>query len=265
MASRDVLPPLVRIPAGTFVMGAGDGEPDERPAHTVYLDEFLIGAHPVTHGEYARFVRETGYRPPSIDEPPLVVLHGGEVAVRRFREIGARYAWINGQPPPELYAHPVTLVRWEDAVAYCRWLADRTRLPIRLPTEAEWEKAARGGLDGQPYPWGARLDPSYANYLTDPATKLNHGTSPVGRYPPNGYGLYDVAGNVWEWVADWYDPRYYAVSPPRNPPGPAAGSLRVVRGGAWVVEDARQLRCSYRHKVPDDTYSYSIGFRISCA
>ncbi len=265
MSGRDLLPPLVRIPAGTFIMGAEDGEPDERPPHTVYLDEFLIGAYAVTHLEYARFVRDTGYRPPMVDDLPLVVLHGGDEAIRTFRTIAVRFQWVNGQPPPPLRQHPVTLVRWEDAAAYCRWLADRTRLPIRLPTEAEWEKAARGGLEGQPYPWGEGADPSRANYLADPSSKLNHGTQPVGTFPPNGYGLYEMAGNVWEWVADWYDPHYYAVSPPRNPPGPPSGHLRVVRGGAWVVTDPRQLRCSYRHKVPADTYSYSIGFRIACS
>lgn len=265
MAGRDLLPPLVRIPAGTFVMGAEDGEADERPPHPVYLDEFLIGACAVTHGEYARFVRETGYRPPGIDDLPLVVRHGGKAAIERFRALGERYAWTNGQPPPGLEKHPVTLVRWEDAAAYCRWLAERTRLPVRLPTEAEWEKAARGGLDAQPYPWGARLDPGCANYLANPSSAFNHGTCPVGTYPPNGYGLYEVVGNVWEWVADWYDAQYYARSPLRNPLGPLSGHLRVVRGGAWVVADPRQLRCSYRHKVPADTYSYSIGFRIACS
>lgn len=263
--ANDLLPDLVRIPAGSFLMGSDEGEEDERPRHQVYLDEFYLGARQVTNEEYARFVTETGHRPPGIDALPLVVSHGGRDVERVFRQIAAAYLWPDGRPRADRLSHPVTLVRWQDAVAYCRWLANAAKLPIRLPTEAEWEKAARGGLDGQPYPWGSQIGLELANYLIDPSLKFARGTQPVGSYPPNGYSLYDMAGNVWEWVADWYDPAYYASSPPRNPPGPADGRLRIVRGGGWVDADVRRVRCSYRHKVPDDTYSYSIGFRVACS
>jgi formylglycine-generating enzyme required for sulfatase activity len=104
-----------------------------------------------------------------------------------------------------------------------------------------------------------------ANYLREPALRAVQGTTRCRSYPPNAWGLFDMTGNVWEWVSDWYDPQYYATSPARNPTGPDYGHLRVLRGGGWLVVDVRMLRCSYRHKVPPDTYSYAIGFRVACS
>jgi formylglycine-generating enzyme required for sulfatase activity len=103
-----------------------------------------------------------------------------------------------------------------------------------------------------------------ANFLVDPALKPTHGTTPCRSYPANPYGLFDMSGNVWEWVYDWYDPRYYGTAAARNPTGPPLGYLRLVRGGSWLVADVRMLSCSHRHKVPPDTYSYAIGFRVAC-
>jgi formylglycine-generating enzyme required for sulfatase activity len=256
---------MVRIPAGEFVMGSDDGDEDERPAHTVHLDEYSVGVQPVTHRQYARFVRDTGYRPPAVYELPLIVTNGGRDRERLFRRLGAQYVWPDSQPPPERLDHPVTLVRWEDAAAYCKWLAELAGRPIRLPSEAEWEKAARGGLERCRYPWGNELDPLRANFLTDPSLKMTHGTTPARAFSPNGYGLYDVVGNVWEWVADWYASDTYQSAPERNPRGPADGRLRLLRGGGWPVSDIRMLTCTHRHEVPPDTYSYSIGFRIACS
>ena len=260
----DLLPEFAVVPSGDFLMGAEDADEDERPSHRVHLDEFLIGVHPVTQEEYARFVHDTGHRAPAIYELPLVVTAGGRERERAFRAAGEPYVWLDSAPPKDRLDHPVTLVRWDDAGAYCAWLSGASGRTVRLPTEAEWEKAARGGLDAKRYPWGDRLDRNQANFLVDPSLKTVRGTSRCRTYPPNGYGLFDVAGNVWEWVQDWHSPTYYASSPLNSPAGPPEGTLRVLRGGSWLSADVRMLSCSHRHCVPPDTYSYGIGFRIAC-
>jgi formylglycine-generating enzyme required for sulfatase activity len=242
-------------------MGAADAEEDERPVHRVVVSEFFIGRFPVTQDEYARFVRATGHPAPLVRGMPLITQGGRESL---FRELATPYAWPGQDPPSGHGSHPVVLVRHEDAQAYCAWLGQTLGRVVRLPTEAEWEKAARGGLEGLRYPWGHEIDPSRANYLADGSTKRLRGTRPTGTYPPNGYGLYDVCGNVWEWVSDWYAPDWYGLAEDQDPRGPEAGNMRIVRGGSWVNEDAAMLRCAYRHKVPPDTYAYSVGFRIVC-
>jgi len=261
----DLLPQFALIPAGDFVMGSDDSEPDERPAHRVHLDDFLLAVHPVTNAEYRRFVRETGHRAPAIYELPLVVTAGGPERERSFRTNGQPYVWLDSEAPEDRLDYPVTLVRWEDASAYCAWLSGATGRLIRLPTEAEWEKAARGGLEGKRYPWGDSVDRQNANFLDDPSAKSGQGTTPCRSFAANAYGLFDMAGNVWEWVQDWHSVSYYATSPQHAPAGPRAGTLRVVRGGSWLASDTRMLSCSHRHKVPPDTYSYGIGFRVACS
>jgi sulfatase modifying factor 1 len=255
-------PDLARIPPGDFLMGAGDGEDDERPVHRVFVSEFFIGRFPVTQDEYARFIRATGHPAPAIGDLPLVAL-GARDAL--FRELAAPYVWDNDRPPPGYGSHPVVLVRYDDALAYCRWLSEAIGRLVRLPTEGEWEKAARAGTDGLRYPWGNDIDASRGSFLTDRSLKRQRGTRLTGTYPPNAYGLYDMSGNVWEWTADWYASDYYGLGEMRDPRGPESGSMRIVRGGSWVNDDVSMLRCAYRHKVPPDTYAYSVGFRIVCA
>jgi formylglycine-generating enzyme required for sulfatase activity len=254
------LPLAARIAAGEFVMGADDGEDDERPPHRAFVDEFAIGIFPVTNAEYAEFVRETGHPSPGVRALPLMV---SDALESDFRSLAAAYFWTNGTPPEGRERHPVTLVGFHDAVAYCAWLAHKIGKPVRLPTEAEWERAARGGLESKRFPWGDTLDAASAHFLPVAAAKAERGTAPVGSYPPNGFELHDMAGNVWEWVSDWYSPDYYARAQFTNPQGPEGGLMRIVRGGAWVNADTRYLRCAYRHKVPPDSYAYSIGFRIA--
>ena len=242
-------------------MGAADAEEDERPVHRVHVSEFFIGRFPVTNDEYARFVQATGHAAPVVGALPLIALSGRELV---FRELAAPYVWENDQPPAGHGSHPVVLVRHDDALAYCQWLSDAIARTVRLPTEAEWEKAARGGTEGVRYPWGNDIDSSRGNFLTDRSTKHQRGTRPTGTYPPNAYGLYDVCGNVWEWVGDWYSPDYYGLGEMLDPRGPQSGNMRIVRGGSWVNDDMTMLRSAYRHKVPPDTYAYSMGFRIVC-
>ncbi len=219
------VPEMITIPAGEFLMGSADSHSqahscerpqrwhhldldaceDEKPQHGVYLDEYAIGKYPVTNAEYAVFVQDSGHRAPN--------------------------HWEGGRPPRGKERHPVVNVSWHDAVAYCRWLRQKTGQDWRLPTEAEWEKAARG-TDGRIYPWGDDFDMMRCNTEEGGAGD----TTPVGAYSPHGdspYGCADMAGNVWEWVADWYDEKYYTSAPARNPTGPSSGTFRVVRGGSW--------------------------------
>lgn len=257
---EELLPRFVEIPAGEFVMGAADGDDDERPVRPVALDRFHIAMHQVTNAQYGEFVRNTGHRAPDVRDLPSFVAPAAEAA---FRELASPYVWRGGDLPRDRGLHPVTLVTHADAVAYCVWLGTRLGRAVRLPSEAEWERAARGGADGRRYPWGDQVDPSRSNFLPDSALKRMRGTRPVGTFPANGFGLHDMAGNVWEWVADWYAHDAYRTAGDGNPGGPTSGAMRVLRGGSWVTHDVLQLRCAYRHKVPPDTYAYSIGFRVA--
>jgi formylglycine-generating enzyme len=242
-------------------MGAADADADERPVHRVHVSEFFIGRFEVTNDEYARFVRATGHPAPILRALPLVATGGRDTV---FKELATPYQWTDYDPPAGRGSHPVVLVGFDDAMAYCRWLSETTERAVRLPTEAEWEKAARGGLDGRRYPWGDDIDSSRCNFLEDPGAKNRRGTKPTGMYAPNAFGLCDVVGNVWEWVSDWYGSEYYGGDDMKDPTGPASGNMRIVRGGSWVNDDVTMLRCAYRHKVPPDTYAYSIGFRVVC-
>jgi len=257
---EELLPRFVEIPAGEFMMGAADGEDDEQPVRAVVLDRFHIAMHPVTNAQYAEFVRNTGHRAPDVRDLPSFVSPTAEAA---FRELASPYVWRGGDLPRDRGLHPVTLVTHADAVAYCVWLGTRLGRAVRLPSEAEWERSARGGVDGRRYPWGDEIDPSRSNFLPDSGLKRLRGTRPVGTFPGNGFGLHDMAGNVWEWVADWYRPDAYGTLGDANPSGPVSGTMRLLRGGSWVTHDVLQLRCAYRHKVPPDTYAYSIGFRVA--
>ena len=229
---------MALIPAGDFQMGDSfnEGSSDERPVHTVYIDAFYIDVYEVTNAQYKKFMDATGYKsPPFWDD-------------YRFNA-------------PD---RPVVGVSWHDAVVYADWAGKR------LPTEAEWEKAARGGLVGKRYPLGdtiTRDDANYDHWGTGGKDIWPY-TSPVGSFAPNGYGLYDMAGNVYEWVADWHAPDYYAYSPGSNPKGPNSGSSRVLRGGSWhdaLAEDhgTSCLRVATRYSSGPTFEFYYIGFRCA--
>ncbi|WP_447975219.1 formylglycine-generating enzyme family protein [Nitrospira sp. Kam-Ns4a] len=258
--------PMVLIPAGPFLRGspAGQGDPDEQPQRTIELDAFYLDQHEVTNRRYQAFLKATGHRVPEhCCDPGYNLWQGTEIA-------------------PALLDHPVVNVDWFDAEAFCRWAGKR------LPTEAEWEKAARGA-DGRLYPWGNEWDRTRANgvaywaekdfatpeeakawwadsgaeiierrgihgLLTLPVTALEAGATPTG--------ILHLAGNVWEWVADWYDPAAYAAAPAKNPKGPAAGEYKVTRGGSWL-NHRHFLRTTARDGSRPLMRNHGTGFRCA--
>lgn len=216
---------MVLVAAGEFWMGSDDGNDDEKPRHPVDLDAYYIDRYEITNGLYQRFMEATN-RP------------------------GPRYwsdSHLNGA------SQPVVGVSWYDAERYCRWVGKR------LPTEAEWEKAARGD-DGRRYPWGEQWDSSRANSKESQRNK----PAPVGSYPSgvSPYGAHDMAGNVWEWVADWYAKDGYERSPRRNPRGPETGPWKVLRGGSWGYLPSL-LRTTGRLSIMPDLQNTVIGFRCA--
>jgi len=209
---------MVYLQGGDFLMGDDSGKTSERPVHTVTLSPFYIDACEVTVRQYAVFLEETGRETPAFWHPEL-------------------------DRPDD----PVVGVSWYDAAAYAAWAGKR------LPTEAEWEFAARGGKPGTTFPWGDDPDRKHANFSSP-------GIAPVKRFEPNGYGIYDMAGNVWEWCSDWYDETYYQVSPGGNPKGPVTGAFKILRGGAWYSNE-EQVRTANRYYALPDSSSFHNGFR----
>jgi formylglycine-generating enzyme required for sulfatase activity len=318
LAAQEPPSGMALVPAGEFWQGRvyrtlieeldmiARARIDDVPAHLVYLDAFYIDKYEASNADYAKFVEATGHAKP--------------------------YFWIGGQVPAGKEKWPVYDVSWDDATAYCSWAEKR------LPTESEWEKAARGGTDKLRFPWGDALlmppargrgaapvasaappskddpggtsalaqavsaappskdDPGGTSALaqppaanTEPArgrgtppptqagggrrgggvgTKMAHygvsdGPLQVGSFPPNAFGIYDMVGNVGEWVQDWYDPNYYAVSPDRNPKGPKTGRYRVWRGDTWAATDERNLAVNYRQFDWQSDRTVTVGFRCA--
>ena len=274
----------VLIPAGTFTMGDafGEGYPadGEGPAHTVRLDAFRIDTTAVTNRMFAAFVDATGYRTEAeaygtsavfhllVDAPEADILGRADRAPWWLNVRGADWAHPAGAKSSweDVPDHPVVHVSHHDALAYCRWAGRR------LATEAEWEYAARGGLEGKRYAWGDELTPGgehrcniwQGTFPTSNTRDDGHlGTAPVRTFPPNGYGLYEVAGNVWEWCADWFLPKYYRNSPEDNPQGPTIGAGRVMRGGSYLCHESycNRYRVAARTSNTPDSSSGNCGFR----
>lgn len=228
---------MVLIPAGEFTMGSTREEAkyifelnprissedwfyDEQPSHQVYLDSFYLDKYEVTNKEFKKFVNETGYIPKG-----------------KWEKICSAYENSDHLPAVGL--------TWLDANSYAKWSGKR------LPTEAEWEKAVRGGKDGFIYPWGNKVDTTKANLQN------SNGPKPVGSYPSNGFGIYDMVGNAQEWCSDWYSADYYQKSPYQNPRGPKNGDYHVVRGGSWYLNYLFYARCAFRTYV-DTAYTSII-------
>jgi len=220
--------PFSRIAAGTFLMGSDSGQEDERPVHAVHVDGFEMAIYAVTRVEYARFLDDTGHEHPRDWTDPDFA--GDDL--------------------------PVVGVSWHDAVAYCAWRT-ATGNAERLPTEAEWERAARGGADGRAFPWGDEIP----SWIPDGGRGPLKGPWPVGLGEPNEFGLYGIAANVHEWCADWHDREYYATSPSANPRGPAAGVRRASRGGSWR-HAVTISRCAARSKIAPSFRYTDYGFRV---
>jgi formylglycine-generating enzyme required for sulfatase activity len=229
---------MVYVPAGNFSMGSNSGYTDQQPLHTVYLDAFLIDKTEVTNAMYSKCVQTKACQPPSHNSSYTHISYFGN----------SQYA-----------DYPVVYVDWNDAQAYCKWAG------VSLPTEAQWEKAARG-TDGRTYTWG-NSDPSsnLLNYNGNVGDTTAVGSYPSGASP---YGALDMAGNVWEWLNDWYGETYYANSPSSNPTGPTSGQYRVVRGNAWAAVPSCGFvttvqRCNDDQTDSQGFYGGDIGFRCA--
>ncbi|MFN7922013.1 MAG: SUMF1/EgtB/PvdO family nonheme iron enzyme [Bryobacteraceae bacterium] len=227
---------MVSIPAGKFTMGrtklTSDDQTkmrpivllDDRPTHEVEIDAFLLDKTEVTNDQYAKFAGTTKRAVP--------------------------YHWVNSRVPPGEEQYPVYNVDWEDASAYCAWAGKR------LPTEAEWERAARGGKEGADFPNGDKLDSKQARY------GVQTGPGAVAQFAANGFGLFDMAGGVSEWVADWFEREYYKASPAKNPRGPETGVYKVIRGGAWS-DAAPRCTVFFRNWVRPNQKTPNLGFRCA--
>lgn len=252
---------MVLIPAGTFLMGSPNTSSypqDETPQHEVELDGFFIDRYEVTNQAFAEFLNARGASAAFAKERPGWVVIRNDLALEEKRQWWpTEIEWADGSYRAvagfELF--PVLSVSWYAADAYCRWIGKS------LPTEAEWEKAARGGLEKKDYPWGSEVPTG--GVIFKRAWRSNAYPAPaeqVGNYHPNAYGLYDMAGNVSEWCSDWYDPNSYRVSPRRNPKGPASGLQKVIRGGSWAGTSSLLRVADRTAALPSDLNS-GVGFR----
>jgi formylglycine-generating enzyme len=234
-------PSLVRIPEGWFLMGSDSGQDCERPVHRVWVDSFLLAARQVTNAEYERFLYATSAAPPPFWPPPF---------------------WKD--PHFDHPEQPVAGVSWHEAAHYCEWLSSQTGRHFRLPTEAEWERAGRGGLEQKQFPWGDEPPQSLPDY----EKRWQTGPERVARYAPNVFGLYDIGDNVHEWCSDWYDPNYYVTSPEHNPQGPEHCPMKPARkssrGGSWR-HHIKVARCSARSSIPPEFQYADYGFRVSAS
>lgn len=291
---------MVWVPGGSFYMGSEDADSrrDEQPVHLVTVDGFWMDKYEVTNEEFEKFAKASGYltiaeRKPDPKDfpgvPPENLQAGSVVFEPPPGEVPLNNHWVwwkyvpgaNWRHPEGPQSdikgrekHPAVHICWDDAAAYCRWASKR------LPTEAEWEYAARGGLDRKVYPWGNERNPGGKWLMNTWQGKFPHEntkednfavTAPAGSYPPNGFGLYDMAGNVFEWCADWYTPDYYSRSPEKNPPGPDTSNdpnepnvaKRVHRGGSWLCSElySTNYRVAAREKASTDTGLSHTGFR----
>ena len=273
------------LEGGVFLMGTDDDEgfpaDGEGPVREVRVNPFYIDATTVTNKQFSRFVKESGYETEAERFGWSFVFHllvPPEIARKlKHKVVGVEWWWKvpgaswkapegRGTHVRERMDHPVTHVSWHDAMAYCAWAGKR------LPTEAEWEFAARGGLVQQKYAWGNELTPEGQHMCNIWQGEFPHtntaedgfiGTAPARAFPPNGYGLYNVAGNVWEWCWDWFSPDYHLTASRDNPAGPPSGVNRVMRGGSYLCHASycNRYRVAARTSNTPDSSTGNMGFR----
>ena len=252
---------LALIPAGEFMMGSPEAEAgaraNEHPQHRVRITKpFYLGTYSVTRGEFAKFVAATNYKTLAETSGKGGSGYAGGTGTHGIVQ-KPEYNWRN-TGFAQTDEHPVVNVSWADAVAFCKWLSDQEGKTYRLPTEAEWEYACRAGITTS-YFFGdnpqdlAKLAQTYASAGY---------TVPVGSFPPNHFGLFDMSGNAWQWTADWYALDYYKLSPPADPQGPPEVAVRVARGGGWL-NSPTQCRCAFRDAVDPAYCDCNIGFRVA--
>ena len=240
---------MTLIPAGKFLMGSQGWGEFEGPIHEVHIDDFLIDKSPVTNHEFAQFVNQTKYKTTAETNGLATGYENGEMKVI----LGLCWKSYYNE---ERKDHPVVLVSWYDANEYATWAGKR------LPSEAEWEKAARGGLDQTLYPWGNNEpDNSICNFGKQ--TKDYPPTTEIKSFPPNEFGLYDTAGNVWNWCADWFSENFYSVGEYLNPKGAKMGVTKVRRGASFNIIQTFRLRCANRGAYDPKSYAINIGFRCA--
>lgn len=280
----DAPPGMASIPAGSFQMGDtfGEGTSSELPVHSVYVDGFYMDKYEVTNDKMVQVMQwayDAGKLTVSVSS--VKNAQGNQQELLYLDDVGCRIIWDGsafGIKSTKGAGYPCVEVSWYGSVAYCNyrsemegrtpcynlsdWSCNYNANGYRLPTEAEWEKAARGSLNGKRFGWGDSIDYSKANYDFAPAYKTGEHpyTSPVGSFAPTGYGLYDMAGNVWEWCGDWRDDAYYVSSPATNPRGASLGSHRVTRGGCWSNPDG-YCRSAYRGSAVPAYATHTVGFR----
>jgi sulfatase modifying factor 1 len=229
-AGNFIEPRLVTIPGAWFLMGSNSGQDCERPIHRVWIDAFQLAATQITNAQYQCFLKATGLKPPPF------------------------WSDKNFNDPHQ----PVTAVSWFESSQYCDWLSLQTGRSYRLPREGEWERAARGDLEQNDFPWGNGTPQSLPDY----AVRWLTGPERVAQYAPNDFDLFNMCDNVHEWCSDWYDPDYYAVSPEKNPRGPEGGKRKASRGGSWR-HHVKVSRCSARSSIPPEFQYADYGFRVA--
>jgi formylglycine-generating enzyme required for sulfatase activity len=254
---------MLSIPGGTFPMGDTfeDNADDKTLVHSVTLDSFYIGKYEVSNAEFAAFLNEEGNQ--TEGDVEWLDISSSDCQIEKPGD-----AYL---PKSGMGNHPVVMVSWYGATAYAAWLAKKTGENFRLPTEAEWEYAAREG--GRKVRFGNGMDvadPSQMNFNADESYQEDYSvvgeyeteTVAVSSFYPNRLGIYNMSGNVWEWCSDWYDPDYYNESPSHNPRGAESGDIRVTRGGSWS-NDSSYARAAYRNGRQPDYRYFIIGFRLA--